>query len=112
MTFFLKDPGAVLDYLIDWGAEYLDGDMLAASEWFVVPDEGGGVTVAGSDFDATTSTVKAAGGASGNAFRSLRFVRSARSKRSMRTATRRRCRRPLTCWTSTHPATAGCACFN
>jgi len=51
MTFLLKDPGAVLDYLIDWGAEYLDGDMLAASEWSVVPDEGGGVTVAGSDFD-------------------------------------------------------------
>ena len=23
MSYVLKDPGAVLDYLIDWGAEYL-----------------------------------------------------------------------------------------
>ena len=35
MTFLLKDPGAVLDYLIDWGAEYLDGEpalTIAASD--------------------------------------------------------------------------------
>ena len=69
MTLLLKDPGAALDYMIDWGAEYLDGDMLAESEWSVSPDEPGGVTIAGSGFDATTSTVKAAGGAAGSIYR-------------------------------------------
>jgi formate-dependent phosphoribosylglycinamide formyltransferase (GAR transformylase) len=69
MSYLLKDPGAVLDYLIDWGAEYLSaGELIAASEWSIIPDETGGVTVAGSDFDATTSTVKAAGGVAGHVY--------------------------------------------
>jgi len=74
MTLLLKDPGAVLDYLIDWGAEYLSGDMLAASEWSVVPDETDGVSIAGSSFDATTSTVKAAGGVAGSIYRLVNRV--------------------------------------
>jgi hypothetical protein len=74
MTFLLKDPGAVLDYSIDWGADYLDGDMLAGSEWSVEPDEPGGVTVAGSDFDATSSSVKAAGGAPGSIYKLINRV--------------------------------------
>jgi hypothetical protein len=68
MTLLLKDPGAVLDYSIDWGTEYLDGDLLAASSWSVVPDEPGGVAVVGSDFDATVSTVKAGGGLAGRLY--------------------------------------------
>jgi hypothetical protein len=69
MSLLLKDPAAVLDYTIDWGAEYLAADeMLAASEWSVIPDEPGGVSVAGSDFDASTSTVKAAGGIAGHLY--------------------------------------------
>lgn len=74
MTLLLKDPAAVLDYLIDWGAEYLDGDVLAASKWSVTPDEPGGVAVAGNDFDATTSTVKAAGGVAGSIYRLVNHV--------------------------------------
>jgi hypothetical protein len=74
MTLLLKDPGAVLDYSIDWGADYLDGDMLAGSEWSVEPDEPGGVTVAGSDFDATSSSVKAAGGAAGSIYKLVNRV--------------------------------------
>lgn len=74
MTFLLKDPGAVLDYSIDWGAEYLDGDMLAESEWSVEPDEPGGVSIAGSDFGATSSSVKAAGGAAGSIYKLMNRV--------------------------------------
>ena len=33
MSLLLKDPDAILDYSIDWGAEYLGGDLLAESEW-------------------------------------------------------------------------------
>ena len=69
MSFLLKDPDAVLDYSIDWGAEYLaDGELLAASEWSVTPDLPGGIAVVGSDFDATTSTVRAAGGVAGQLY--------------------------------------------
>ena len=44
MSLLLKDPDAVLDYSIDWGAEYLGDDLLAESEWTVTPAEPGGVT--------------------------------------------------------------------
>ena len=69
MSFLLKDPQAVLDYTIDWGADYLaPGDLLAASSWSVAPDEPGGATVVGNDFDATTTTVKAGGGVAGHLY--------------------------------------------
>lgn len=74
MTLLLKDPAAVLDYSIDWGAEYLNGDLIAASSWSVDPDEPDGVTIAGSDFDATSSTVKAAGGAAGKIYKLINQV--------------------------------------
>ena len=78
MSYLLKDPEAVLDYLIDWGAEYLTaGELIAASDWSVVPEETAGVTVAGSDFDATTSTVKAAGGLAGHLYRLVNRITTA-----------------------------------
>lgn len=70
MTLLLKDPVAVLDYAIDWGAEYLgDEDTLAQSSWSVVPDEQGGITIVGSDFDDRTSAVNAGGGIPGRIYR-------------------------------------------
>jgi hypothetical protein len=70
MSYLLKDPEAVLDYTIDWGADYLaDGELLAASEWSAAPDEVGGLTVAASDFGPSTSTAKAAGGIAGHVYR-------------------------------------------
>ena len=78
MSFLLKDPEAVLDYTIDWGAEYLaDGELLAQSEWSVVPDETGGISVAGSDFDSSTSTAKAAGGIVGRLYRLVNRITTA-----------------------------------
>lgn len=69
MALLLKDPDAELDYAVDWGAEYLVGDSLAQSEWEVVPDEVGGVTIVGSDFDLLVATVKAGGGIPGRLYR-------------------------------------------
>jgi len=68
MSYLLKDPDAVLDYSVDWGAEYLLGDIIAESEWSVIPNDIDGVSIIGSDFDATTSTVKAAGGLPGRIY--------------------------------------------
>jgi hypothetical protein len=74
MTLLVKDPEAVLDYSVDWGAEYLLGDLIADSQWSVDPGEPGGVTIVGNDFDATTSTVKAGGGLAGKLYRLVNDV--------------------------------------
>ena len=74
MSLLLKDPDAVLDYSVDWGAEYLLGDIIAESEWSVEPDELDGVAIVGSDFDATISTVKAAGGFPGKIYKLVNRV--------------------------------------
>lgn len=74
MTLLLKDPEAVLDYSVDWGAEYLLGDLIADSGWTVDPDEPGGLSVTASDFDATVATVKAGGGIAGRVYRLVNDV--------------------------------------
>jgi hypothetical protein len=75
MSFLMKDPAAVLDYSIDWGAEYLgEGELLAASTWSVLPEEPGGLKVVGSDFDQFTATVKAAGGVAGCMYRLVNLI--------------------------------------
>jgi hypothetical protein len=74
MTLLLKAPDAVVDYLIDWGAEYLGEDLLAESVWTVDPDEPGGVSVVGSNFDASTSTVNASEGVPGRIYRLVNHV--------------------------------------
>ena len=45
MTLMLKDPDSVLDYSVDWGAEYLAGDVLTESGWTVTPAEAGGLSI-------------------------------------------------------------------
>jgi hypothetical protein len=74
MTLLLKDPDAVVDYLIDWGVEYLGEDLLADSVWTVDPDEPNGIAVVGSYFDASTSTANASGGEPGRIYRLVNHV--------------------------------------
>ncbi|MEO6226008.1 MAG: hypothetical protein ABIO80_09200 [Sphingomicrobium sp.] len=89
MTLMLKDPDAVLDYTIDWGAEYLGNDLLAQSQWLPVPDEPGGIAVVGSDFDATTATVKVGGGLTGHVYRLINRVELASGRIDDRSITLR-----------------------
>lgn len=74
MSLLLKDPDATLDYLVDWGSEYLDSDSLVESEWSVEPAEDGGVAVAGHEFDDRTATVSASGGIAGRIYRVINRV--------------------------------------
>ncbi len=38
MQVYVKDPGAILDYSIDWGAGYLQsGETLGSSIWAIFP---------------------------------------------------------------------------
>jgi hypothetical protein len=89
MTFVLKDPDAVLDYLVDWGAEYLGTDVLTNSEWAVEPDEPGGVTVVPGECDGRTATVKASAGIPGRIYRLVNKVELISGKVDSRSITLR-----------------------
>jgi hypothetical protein len=74
MALLLKDPDAALDYAVDWGAEYLNGDTLAQSTWEVTPAETGGITILGSSFDQSLANVTATGGIAGRMYQLTNHV--------------------------------------
>lgn len=74
MGFHLKDPGAVLDYAVDWGAEYLDGDAIASSSFAVEPVEAGGAVITGMTNDFAVATVTVAGGIAGRQYKVTNHV--------------------------------------
>ena len=69
MAVSLKDPGSRVDMALDWGAEYLDGQVVVASAWSVVPDEAGGVSVIAHGFDPLRTSVTLDGGREGVSYR-------------------------------------------
>lgn len=84
MSFLLKDPEALLDYAVDWGAEYLAGDALAESSWSVSPDEPGAAAIAGSSFDLLIATVQVGGGEPGKIYRVTNHVTTASGREDSR----------------------------
>jgi hypothetical protein len=84
MTLLLKDPEAVLDYAVDWGAEYLGGDALTESSWTVVPAESGGLSIVSSRFDLMLSTVQVGGGIAGRIYRLTNHVTTAEGREDSR----------------------------
>lgn len=84
MSFLLKDPEALLDYAVDWGADYLTGDALATSSWTVTPDEPGGASVAGSQFDLLLASAQVAGGIAGHIYRLTNHVTTASGREDSR----------------------------
>ncbi len=69
MATYLKDPGASLDYTIDWGAGYLGSATVTSSSWTVLPVEIGGIVIAGDAHSATRTSVTLSGGISGHLYR-------------------------------------------
>ena len=84
MTFLLKDPDARLDYLVDWGAEYLGEDQIESSAWEVAPAEPDGVAVAESSFDEKIASVVAEGGVAGRRYRLINQVVMTSGRRDSR----------------------------
>lgn len=74
MTLLLKDPEALLDYSVDWGADYLTGDVLTESSWTVSPAEEGGASIVSGRFDLLVSTVQVGGGRPGRIYRLTNHV--------------------------------------
>ena len=66
---FLKDPAATIYYAVDWQAAYLNGQTIAASQWTIVPDAAGGMTVADAGHTAGRTAVTLGGGQRGAIYR-------------------------------------------
>lgn len=84
MSLQLKDPDAVLDYQVDWGAEYLNGDALAHSSWAVSPVEPLGIRVLGEAFDLLAASVEVGGGEAGKLYRLTNHVVTATGRTDCR----------------------------
>lgn len=69
MGFYLKDPGASIDYAVDWAAGYLAGETIAESLWSVLPDEAGGIAVTSAISESTRTSATLAGGIAGHVYR-------------------------------------------
>jgi hypothetical protein len=69
---FVKDPGARVDYAVDWDAGYLTRNgvtlTIAASAFSVTPVEPGGVTIASQSFTAGKTNVVLIGGIAGHLY--------------------------------------------
>lgn len=74
MTYLLKDPGATLDYAIDWGTDYLVGDVLQSSSWSVSPVEPGGAAIDSSESNELIAMVTVSGGIAGRIYRLINQV--------------------------------------
>ncbi len=84
MALLLKDPDSSLDYSVDWGRDYLDGDALASSSWTVSPVEAGGVTVGQSRFDLLVASVQVSSGNEGKLYRLVNHVVTASGREDSR----------------------------
>lgn len=70
MSYFLKDPGALVDYAFDWAADgYLGAATIAASAWSVLPAEAGGVAEVSRTLAPTRTGVLVGGGVAGRVYR-------------------------------------------
>jgi len=84
MTLLLKDPDAALDYSVDWGTEYLSGDVLATSSWSVDPGAPGGLAVVSQESDLLIATVIVGGGVPGMLYRLTNHVVTASGREDSR----------------------------
>lgn len=69
MTMMVKDPDTRIDFEIDWGLAYPDGQAVLASLWEVTPAEANGLMVAASAHDLMQTTATLAGGVAGHVYR-------------------------------------------
>ncbi len=74
MDYYLKDPGASIDYSFDWNAGYLSGQTVATSAWSVVPGEADGVRVVSASSTLRQTGALVAGGVAGRVYRLTNLV--------------------------------------
>jgi hypothetical protein len=65
---FLKDPEALLEYRVDWGAALGPSAEIATSNWEVRPAEAGGVSVTGTGLAGLIASARLGGGVPGHVY--------------------------------------------
>lgn len=71
---FLKDPGAALDYRMDWSALLPPGVTLVTSGWTAEPAEAGGLAMGPASWTPSAATVRLEGGVVGHSYRVVNRV--------------------------------------
>jgi hypothetical protein len=69
MSVFVKDPGASLEYAIDWAAGYLGEQSLVVSDWSVSPEDMAGLVVGAGRIEGGRTLVTLSGGRAGHVYR-------------------------------------------
>lgn len=82
MSFFRKDPAAILDYAVDWSA-WLGSDTIASAAWAVPA----GLTVEAQTHTTTSATVWLSGGTLGETYALVNQVTTAGGRVDERTLT-------------------------
>lgn len=67
---FVKDPGEVKDYAIDWTAHLATAETITTSTWVV----GGGITKDSDSATTTVATIWLSGGTEGTEYRATNHV--------------------------------------
>jgi hypothetical protein len=87
MQLYIKDPGAVLDYSINWGGGYLQGgETLMTSIWTIFPSD---MTQSAASNTTTTATVTVSGGAAGQIYQLTNRVTTSQGRTDERSITLR-----------------------
>ena len=85
MQFYVKDPGAVLDYSINWAAGYLQsGETLASSVWTVFP---GDMTQNSAGSAAGVASITVSGGAPGQIYQLTNRITTSQERTDERSIT-------------------------
>lgn len=77
---FSKDPGAILDYVVDW-TDWLAGDTILTSVWTVPA----GITKASDFFSAALAVIWLVGGTNGTSYKIVNTITTAQGRTDSRT---------------------------
>lgn len=84
MAVAIKDPGARVDYVIDWSVDYLDAQHIVASSWSVAPIEAGGISIDAASQMLLRTAVQVSGGQTGRVYQLTNAVELSDGQRDER----------------------------
>lgn len=83
MAIYVKDPDARSDYRVDWDS-YLGDQLIAVSEWRIVPQHQGGLAIADQAHDGRVARVTITGGIAGGLYQLTNHITLTNQERDNR----------------------------
>jgi len=85
MQAYVKDPGATLDYSINWGGGYLQsGESLSSSIWTIFPTD---MTQSSASNTASTASITVSGGSAGQIYQLSNRITTSQGRTDERSIT-------------------------